>query len=181
MKVKYIETCVIQFWLSLLKMGCSCDLDEILHWMKWVFFCVCFVFVFFSHLCIPLYVKSFFVFAQHGKVCDMSWGIIRVPRWQHLLPAGFGRLGMLPQDQCKCARHSVNLHWVKGRGFMIILNFVASVWYLIAKDGAAMWNSFKWFNNKVRSCQPLLGVNISPEFVNLYYPYAGWGLLFFCW
>ena len=31
------------------------------------------------------------------------------------------------------------------------------------------------------SCQPLLGVNLSPEFVNLYFPDAGWGLLFFCW
>ena len=31
------------------------------------------------------------------------------------------------------------------------------------------------------SCQPLLGVNLSPEFVNLYFLYAGWGLLFFCW
>ena len=31
------------------------------------------------------------------------------------------------------------------------------------------------------SCQPLLGVNISTEFVDLHFPYAGWGLLFFCW
>ena len=31
------------------------------------------------------------------------------------------------------------------------------------------------------SCQPLLGVNLSPESVNLYFPYAGWGLLFFRW
>ena len=30
-----------------------------------------------------------------------------------------------------------------------------------------------------QSCQPLLGVNLSPEFVNLYFPYAGQGLLFF--
>ena len=28
-------------------------------------------------------------------------------------------------------------------------------------------------------CQPLLGVNLSPEFVNLYFPYVGWALLFF--
>ena len=33
----------------------------------------------------------------------------------------------------------------------------------------------------VHSCQPLLGVNLSPEFVNLYFPYAGQGLLFFRW
>ena len=33
----------------------------------------------------------------------------------------------------------------------------------------------------IHSCQPLLGVNLSPEFVNLYFPYAGWGLLFFRW
>ena len=32
-----------------------------------------------------------------------------------------------------------------------------------------------------RSCQPLLGVNLSPEFVNLYFPYADWGLLLFRW
>ena len=32
---------------------------------------------------------------------------------------------------------------------------------------------------EIHSCQPLLGVNLSPEFVNLYFPYAGWGLLFF--
>ena len=30
-------------------------------------------------------------------------------------------------------------------------------------------------------CQPLLGVNLSPEFVNLYFPYAGQGLLFYRW
>ena len=30
-------------------------------------------------------------------------------------------------------------------------------------------------------CQPLLGVNLSPEFVNLYFPYAVQGLLFFRW
>ena len=29
------------------------------------------------------------------------------------------------------------------------------------------------------SCQPLLWVNLSPEFVHLYFPYASWGLLFF--
>ena len=28
-------------------------------------------------------------------------------------------------------------------------------------------------------CQPLLGLNLSPAFVNLYFPYAGWGLWFF--
>ena len=33
----------------------------------------------------------------------------------------------------------------------------------------------------MHSCQPLLGVNLSPEFVNLYFPYAGRGLLFFHW
>ena len=33
----------------------------------------------------------------------------------------------------------------------------------------------------VHSCQPLLGVNLSPEFVNLYFPYAGQGLLVFHW
>ena len=31
----------------------------------------------------------------------------------------------------------------------------------------------------MHSCQPLLGVNCSPELVNLYFPYGGWGLLFF--
>ena len=34
---------------------------------------------------------------------------------------------------------------------------------------------------EIHSCQPLLGVNLSPESVNLYFPYADWGLLFFCW
>ena len=29
------------------------------------------------------------------------------------------------------------------------------------------------------SCQPLSGVNLSPEFVNLHFPYAGQGLLLF--
>ena len=33
----------------------------------------------------------------------------------------------------------------------------------------------------MHNCQPLLGVNLSLEFVNLYFPYAGWGLLFFHW
>ena len=32
-----------------------------------------------------------------------------------------------------------------------------------------------------QSCQPLLGVNLNPESVNLYFPYAGQGLLFFDW
>ena len=36
-------------------------------------------------------------------------------------------------------------------------------------------------NNRLYSCQPLLGVNLSPVLVNLYFPYAGQGLLFFCW
>ena len=31
------------------------------------------------------------------------------------------------------------------------------------------------------SCRPLLGVNLSLKFVNLYFPCAGWGLLFFHW
>ena len=31
----------------------------------------------------------------------------------------------------------------------------------------------------ILGCQPLLGVNLSPEFVNLYFPYAGQGLLVF--
>ena len=31
----------------------------------------------------------------------------------------------------------------------------------------------------MHSCQPLLGVNLSPEFVNLYFPHAGQGLLLF--
>ena len=31
------------------------------------------------------------------------------------------------------------------------------------------------------SCQPILGVNLSPEFVNLHFSYEGRGLLFFCW
>ena len=26
-----------------------------------------------------------------------------------------------------------------------------------------------------------MGVNLSPEFVTLYFPYAGWGLLLFPW
>ena len=34
---------------------------------------------------------------------------------------------------------------------------------------------------KLRRCQPLLGVNLSPEFVNVYFHYASSGLLFFCW
>ena len=29
----------------------------------------------------------------------------------------------------------------------------------------------------LHSCQPLLEVNLTPEFVNLYFPYAGQGLL----
>ena len=33
----------------------------------------------------------------------------------------------------------------------------------------------------MHSCQPLLGVNLSPEFVNLYFPHAGQGLLLFHW
>ena len=31
----------------------------------------------------------------------------------------------------------------------------------------------------VHCCQPHLGVNLSPEFMNLYFPYAGRGLFFF--
>ena len=34
---------------------------------------------------------------------------------------------------------------------------------------------------KRHSCQPLLRVNLSPEFVNLYFPYVGQGLLLFRW
>ena len=39
----------------------------------------------------------------------------------------------------------------------------------------------QWQVVKVHSCQPLLGVNLSPESVDLYFPYAGWCLLFFRW
>ena len=51
------------------------------------------------------------------------------------------------------------------------------------KDAAKCRNApgklLKWLAPLHRSCQPLLGVNLSPEFVNLYFPYAGQGLLFF--
>ena len=32
---------------------------------------------------------------------------------------------------------------------------------------------------KMYSCQPLLGLKLSPEFVKLYFHYVGQGLLFF--
>ena len=32
---------------------------------------------------------------------------------------------------------------------------------------------------ELHSCQPLSGVNLSPELVNLYFPYAGWVFCFF--
>ena len=32
--------------------------------------------------------------------------------------------------------------------------------------------------SQLHSCQPLLGVNLSPEFVNLYFPNADWSLFF---
>ena len=35
-------------------------------------------------------------------------------------------------------------------------------------------------HTELYSCQPLLGVKSSPEFVNLYFPYAGQGLFLFC-
>ena len=35
------------------------------------------------------------------------------------------------------------------------------------------------WNRSYHSCQPLLRVNLSPVFVNPYFPYAGQGLLFF--
>ena len=34
---------------------------------------------------------------------------------------------------------------------------------------------------RLHSCQPLLGVNLSPVFMNPYFPYAGQGLLLFRW
>ena len=39
-------------------------------------------------------------------------------------------------------------------------------------------NFFVWL---LHSCQLLLGVNLCPVFMNLYFPYAGQGLLFFHW
>ena len=39
----------------------------------------------------------------------------------------------------------------------------------------------KVYSVQYHSCQPLLGANLSPEFVNLYFPYAGRGLLFLRW
>ena len=40
----------------------------------------------------------------------------------------------------------------------------------------------KYFTFEIyHSCQPLLGVDLSPQSVNLYLPYAGRGLLFFHW
>ena len=35
--------------------------------------------------------------------------------------------------------------------------------------------------SREHSCPPLLGVKLRPEFVNLHFPYAGRGLLFFRW
>ena len=42
------------------------------------------------------------------------------------------------------------------------------------------WNTFNVGLINI-ACQPLLGVILSQEFVNLYFPYAGQGLLFFRW
>ena len=44
-----------------------------------------------------------------------------------------------------------------------------------------LWQWSIYYIYHTHSCQPLLGVNLSPEFVNLYFPYACQGLLFFHW
>ena len=51
--------------------------------------------------------------------------------------------------------------------------------YIISKNQNII--SVKEKMSIIHSCQPILGVNLSPELVNLYFPYAGQGLLFFCW
>ena len=38
----------------------------------------------------------------------------------------------------------------------------------------AVYNYKQYRMIGLHSCQPLLGVNLSPEFVNLHFPYAGW-------
>ena len=43
----------------------------------------------------------------------------------------------------------------------------------------SLYFSFQTEISVWHSCQPILGVKLSPEFVNLYFPYAGQGLLFF--
>ena len=43
------------------------------------------------------------------------------------------------------------------------------------------WASVYVCGRHLGLCVCLLGVNLSPEFVNLYFPYAGWVLLFFRW
>ena len=44
-----------------------------------------------------------------------------------------------------------------------------------------LWQWSIYYIYHTHSCQPLLGVNLSPEFVNLYFPYACQGLFCFCW
>ena len=62
---------------------------------------------------------------------------------------------------------------------------LAHVYYkdlFVEFDLPIFWRKSSWCLLLVQhSCQPLLGVNLSPEFVNLYFPYAGQGLLFCRW
>ena len=50
---------------------------------------------------------------------------------------------------------------------------------LFSKTNVHKIETVKYIVYIPHSCQRLLGLNLSPEFVNLYFPYAGRGLLFF--
>ena len=60
---------------------------------------------------------------------------------------------------------------------------ITAVWRPLTQ--MCRWSWPQWLpgagHSNLHNCQPLLGVKRSPVFVNLYFPYAGQGLLFFCW
>ena len=79
-----------------------------------------------------------------------------------------GRFLWTPQKDCSCTR--IILDIFKKHSCFSTSESSCSSWKLEQKKKK------KKQDHVIHSCQPLLGVNLSPAFVN---PYAGWGLLFF--
>ena len=60
---------------------------------------------------------------------------------------------------------------------MFVVDCVVSRTVILLVTYDIMPHVLSWYT-QIHSCQPNLGVNLSPEFVNLYLPYAGQGFCF---
>ena len=85
---------------------------------------------------------------------------------------------------CLTSKHSKhgahhNRNWISTFSFSTVEALFKSLFCWSKKEAYPKMCMF--YTVVYHSCQPMLGVNPSPELVNLHFPYACWGLLFFRW